>query len=69
MKFGIRKPSLTRSISARTTGQLKRAINRAVNPYYGKKGVGIFHPRKAVYNRIYSRTTISLSSIIKKIFK
>ena len=42
MKFGIRKPSLTRSISARTTGQLKRAINRAVNPYYGKKGVGIF---------------------------
>jgi len=32
MKFGFRKPSLKRSISARTTGQAKRAIKRALIP-------------------------------------
>ena len=39
MKFGMRTPSLKRSISARTTGQLKRSVKRAIIPGYGKKGV------------------------------
>lgn len=38
MKFGMRTPSLKRSISARTTGQLKRSVKRAIIPGYGKKG-------------------------------
>ena len=46
MKFGFRKPSLKRSISARTTGQAKRAIKRALIPGYGKRGMGILHPKK-----------------------
>ena len=60
MKFGIRKPSLKKSISARTTGRAKRTLKRAINPFYGKKGMGwINNPRKAAYNKIYRKTTIS----------
>lgn len=40
MKFGMRKPSLKRSISARTTGKAKRAIKKALISGYGKKGWG-----------------------------
>lgn len=46
MKFGFRTPSLRRSISARTTGRVKRAIKRAIIPSYGRKGMGLLtHPR------------------------
>ena len=69
MKFGFRKPSLKRSISARTTGQAKRAIKRALIPGYGKRGMGILHPKKALYNRVYSSTTFGLGDIIKALFK
>ena len=37
MKFGMRKPSLKKSLKARTTGKAKRAIKKAVIPGYGKK--------------------------------
>lgn len=69
MKFGFRKPSLKRSISARTTGQAKRAIKRALIPGYGKRGMGILHPKKALYNHVYRRTTFGLGDIIKTLFK
>lgn len=49
MKFGFRTPSLRRSISARTTGRVKRAIKRAIIPSYGRKGMGLLtHPRKSL---------------------
>lgn len=60
MKFGIRKPSVKRSISARTTGRAKRTFKRMTNPFYGKKGMGwIRNPKKAAYGKIYNKTTIS----------
>ena len=66
MKFGMRTPSLKRSISARTTGQLKRSIKRAVIPGYGKKGMGwIKNPKKAMYNKIYHKTTFSIFDLFK----
>ena len=37
MKFGMRKPSIKRSIKARTTGRLKRSVKKSVIPFYGKK--------------------------------
>lgn len=65
MKFGIRKPSIKRSISARTTGKMKRAIKRTINPTYGKKGTGfIRNPRKSIYNKVYRKTTIGIKDII-----
>ena len=40
MKIGMRKPSLKKSLKARTTGKAKRAVKKAVIPGYGKKGAG-----------------------------
>lgn len=58
MRFGLRKPSLKRSIKAMTTGRVKRAAKRAVNPLYGKRGIGfIRNPKKSAYNYAYKRTT------------
>lgn len=64
MKYGIRKPSVKRSISARTTGKVNRAIKKSVNPLYGKSGIGMIRdPKKSLYNKIYSKTTFGLSDI------
>lgn len=58
MKYGVRKPSVRKSISARTSGRVTRSINRSVNPYYGKKGMGwVNNPRKAGYNKVYNKTS------------
>jgi hypothetical protein len=70
MKFGMRKPSLKRSIKARTTGRLKRKAKSTINPLYGKKGTGwVRNPKKAAYNKVYRKTTFGLGDLIKKIFK
>lgn len=70
MKFGIRKPSLKKSFKARTTGRAKRAVKKVLIPGYGKKGMGwIKNPKKAAYNKVYNKSSISLSSILKKLFK
>lgn len=66
MKFGVRKPSIKRSIKARTTGRLKRSVKKSINPLYGKKGMGLINnPKKAVYNKVYNKTTIGVSTIFK----
>lgn len=66
MKSGMRTPSLKRSISARTTGQLKRSVKRAIIPGYGKKGMGwIKNPKKALYNKVYHKTTFSIFDLFK----
>lgn len=36
MKFGMRTPSIKKSIKARTTGKAKRAVKKALIPEYGK---------------------------------
>ena len=66
MKFGMRKPSFKKSFKARTTGRAKRAIQRALIPGYGKKGMGwIRNPKKAMYNKIYRKTTFSIFDLFK----
>lgn len=65
MKFGVRKPSVKKSIKARTTGKAKRAVKKALIPGYGKKGTGwIKDPKKAAYNKIYNKTTISIGDLL-----
>ncbi|WP_033152536.1 hypothetical protein [Streptococcus equinus] len=62
MKIGFRKPSLKKSLKARTTAKWKR---QAV-PGYGKKGSGwIKNPKKTAYNKVYHKTTFGLSDILK----
>lgn len=67
MKIGVRKPSIKKSISARTTGKAKRAVKKAVVPGYGKKGMGyVKDPKKAIYNNVYKKTTFSIFDLFKK---
>jgi hypothetical protein len=66
MKIGIRKPSIKKSFKARTTGKAKRKIKKALIPGYGKKGMGwIKNPKKAVYNKIYKKTSFSIFDLFK----
>lgn len=59
MRIGIRKPSLKKTIKARTTGALKRKVKSTINPLYGKSGIGfIKDPKKSVKSKIYRKTTI-----------
>lgn len=66
MKFGMRKPSLKRSFSARTKGRTTRAVKKALIPGYGKKGMGwIRDPKRAAYNKMYQKTTFSIWDLFK----
>ena len=65
MKFGMRTPSIKKSIKARTTGKAKRAVKKALIPGYGK-GVGwIKNPKKAAYNKVYKKTSFSIMDLFK----
>ncbi|ADL68531.1 hypothetical protein V6B95_13315 [Thermoanaerobacterium saccharolyticum] len=67
MKYGIRKPSLKKSIAARTS--VKRFIRHNLG-IKAPRGYGwLTNPKKAAYNRIYNRTSISLFKLLKSIFK
>lgn len=67
MKFGMRKPSVKKMISARTSP--KRFIRHNLG-LKAPKGYGwITNPKKATYNRVYNRTSFSFFSILKKLFK
>lgn len=64
MKFGLRTPSLKKSFAARTS--LKRVIRHQMG-LKAPRGMGIItNPKKAVYNRIYTRTTFSIWDLFKK---
>ena len=65
MKIGMRRPSLKRSISARSTGRAKRAIKKAVIPGYGQRGMGLLHPKLALYNKVYRKITFSIFDLAK----
>ena len=66
MKFGIRKPSIKKSLKARTTGKLKRSLKKSVNPFYGKKGTGLVTNRKkSIYNKVYKKTSFSIFDLFK----
>lgn len=65
MKIGMRKPSFKKSFKAQTTGKLTRSIKKAINPMYGKKGMGLLNPKKKLYNKAYNKTTFSLFDLFK----
>ena len=62
MKIGIRNYSLSKRISSRTS--VKRYIRHNMGIKM-PKGTGIItNPRKAIYNKIYNKTTISFEQAI-----
>lgn len=67
MKFGMRKPSLKKSIAARTS--TKRALKSSLG-LKTPRGYGwLTNPKKAAYNRVYNRTSFSLISILRRLFR
>lgn len=67
MKIGIRKPSLKKMIAARTSPG--RFIRHNLG-FKAPRGWGwLTNPRRAAYNRVYSRVTVSLWDLIVKLFK
>lgn len=67
MKIGMRKPSLKRMISARTSP--KRLVRHSLGLKAPKGWGWLTNPKKAAYNRVYSRTSFSILSILKKLLK
>jgi len=69
MKFGIRTPSLKRIIKAKTSGRMKRSVKSTLIPLYGKKGMGLVkEPKRAMVNKMYSKTSVSLWTVLKRLF-
>lgn len=67
MKFGIRKPSLKKSLAARTS--VKRMVKNSLG-LKAPRGYGwLTNPKKAAYNRVYNRTSISWTSLLRKLFR
>lgn len=63
MKFGMRKPSIKKMIAARTSP--KRFIAHNLG-FKAPRGWGwLTNPKRAAYNRVYSRTTFSFWSLLK----
>jgi hypothetical protein len=63
MKFGIRTPSLKRRFAARTSW--KRFVRHSMG-LKAPRGMGILtNPKKALYNRVYNRTTVSVDNLLK----
>jgi hypothetical protein len=66
MKFGIRKPSIKKSIAARTS--TKRLVQNKLG-LKAPKGMGsLTNPKGAAYNRTYDRTSFSLWKILARMF-
>lgn len=67
MKFGVRKPSLRKSLAARTS--LKRVVRHNLG-LKAPRGYGwLTNPKRAAYNRVYNRTSVSLWSVLRSLLK
>jgi len=66
MKIKIRKPNIKKSLKVRTSGRIKKTVKKSINPLYGKKGIDYLkNPERAVRNKVYHKTSIGVSDIIK----
>ena len=67
MKIGPRKPSLNKMIAARLSSA--RFVRHSLGLKAPRGWGWLTNPRRAAYNRVYSRTTFSIWSLIAKLFK
>ncbi|HSU66580.1 MAG TPA: hypothetical protein VLJ39_06900 [Tepidisphaeraceae bacterium] len=63
MKFGFRKPSLRKSIAARTSW--KRYVRHSLGLKAPRGWGWLTNPRKAAYNRVYRRTTFGWQDLLR----
>jgi hypothetical protein len=62
MKFGFRKPSLSKRIAARTS--VKRAVKNSLGLKAPKGWGWLTNPKKAAYNKVYNKTSKGCLSVI-----
>lgn len=67
MKFGPRKPSLKKRISARTS--LKRQVVHRAGLKMPRGYGWIRNPKKYVYNKAYNSTSFDIFKVLRKLFK
>ena len=63
VKFGMRKPSIRKSIAARTS--VKRYIRHSLGVKAPRGWGWITNPKKALYNKVYRKTSFSIFDIFK----
>ncbi len=67
MRFGIRRPSIRKMIAARTSPA--RFVRQSLG-VKAPRGFGwVTDPKRAAYNRVYDRTSVSLWGLLARIFK
>ena len=67
MKIGMRKPSLKKKISAKTS--LKRQVVHRANLKMPRGYGWIRNPKKYAYNKVYNKTSFDIFKVLKKLFK
>ncbi|AHD06200.1 hypothetical protein ERICI_01863 [Paenibacillus larvae subsp. larvae] len=67
MKFGMRKPSVKKSIAARTS--IKRQIVHRAGIKMPRGYGAIRNLKRALKNKVYNKTTVSFWNMIKRLFK
>lgn len=67
MKFGMRKPSIKKSIAARTSPA--RLVRHSLGIKAPRGWGWLSNPKRAAYNRVYNRTTFSVWSLVGAIVK
>lgn len=67
MKFGMRKPSIKKRISARTS--LKRQVVHRAGLKMPKGYGWVRNPKKYAYNKVYNKTSFDIFKLLKKLFK
>jgi hypothetical protein len=67
MRFGIRRPSIRRSLAARTSW--KRAARNSLGLKAPRGWGWLTNPKRAAYNRVYDRTTVSFWSLLARLFR
>jgi hypothetical protein len=63
MRFGFRKPSLRKSVAARTS--LKRYARHSLGLKAPRGWGWLTNPKRAAYNRIYNRTTFGWQDLLR----
>lgn len=67
MKLGLRKPSAKKMFAARTSA--KRAVRHRLGLKAPRGWGWLTNPNKALYNRVYNRTTFSVWDVLKRLLK
>ncbi len=66
MKFGFRKPSIKKRISARTS--IKRQITHRAGLKMPKGYGWLRSPKKFAYNKVYNKVSFDIFKWIKRLF-